>query len=243
MVTKPPTSRFLPFYPLLFAILLIVSLPALVFALEGKVVNVADGDTITILTADKQQIKIRLYGIDCPENGQAFGNVAKKFTAKMVAGKHVSVTPYDTDRYGRTVGVVTVNGKNVNESIIAAGYGWQYRKYCKESFCNQWLTIEQMARSSGIGLWVDKKPLPPWEHRRGGATSTKQTGVSAQAPGAYHGNVRSMVFHGPNCKHYNCKNCVKQFESREAAIRAGYRPCGNCKPQSKMYGQSSGSEP
>ncbi len=211
-------------------ILFIFFLPAAALSLDGKVVRVADGDTITILTAAKQQVKIRLYGIDCPEDGQEFGNVAKKFTAKMVAGKHVNVIPYDTDRYGRTVGVVTVNGKNVNESIIAAGYGWQYRKYCKESFCDKWLTIEQMARSSGIGLWTEKKPLPPWEYRRGGVNRTKQTAVSIPSTGAYHGNVRSMVFHGSNCKHYNCKNCVKRFDTREAAIRAGYRPCGNCRP-------------
>ena len=212
-------------------ILLIIFWPTHTSALDGKVVDVADGDTITILTADKQQVKVRLYGIDCPEGGQAFGNVAKKYTAKMTAGKHVNVTPYDVDRYGRTVGVVTVNGNNVNESLIAAGLAWQFRKYCKQTFCDNWITIEQLAKSTGIGLWADKSPLPPWEYRQGTSNTRQQSAErNVIKTGRYHGNVRSMVFHGPNCKDYNCKNCVKPFDTREAAIRAGYRPCGQCKP-------------
>lgn len=212
-------------------IIIFAFLPGYVLAFEGKVVNVADGDTITVLTSDHQQIKVRLYGIDCPEGGQSFGNIAKKYTAKLTAGKHARVTPYDTDRYGRTVGVVTVNGKNVNESLIAAGLAWQFRKYCKEIFCEDWLTIEQLAKSTGIGLWADKAPVPPWEYRRGPSSTNNQfEEKKVTGSGRYHGNVRSLVFHGPNCKDYNCKNCVQPFATRETAIKAGYRPCGQCKP-------------
>ena len=113
--------------------------PGLCQILSGKVVSVADDDTITILTQGKRQIKIRLYGIDTPENGQAFGNKAKQFTSSLVYGKKVKITVYDTDKYGRTVGVVLVNGVNVNEKIIRAGYAFQYRKYCKEWFCFGWI--------------------------------------------------------------------------------------------------------
>ena len=82
----------------------------------------------------KKQEKIRLYGIDTPENGQAYGNKGKKFTAHLVAGKNVSIKIYGTDRYNRLVGVVFINETNVNEEIIRNGYAWQYRKYCKVSF-------------------------------------------------------------------------------------------------------------
>ncbi len=94
--------------------------------ITGKVVSVADGDTITILTSQNKKVKIRLYGIDTPENGQAYGNKAKKFTASLTAGKEVSVKVYDTDRYGRSVSVISVGGTNVNEEIVRNGYGWQY---------------------------------------------------------------------------------------------------------------------
>ena len=93
---------------LLFCLLiLLINLPCLSWAWSGKVVGVADGDTITVLR-DKEQVRIRFYGIDCPEGGQAFGKKAKQFTSDMVFGKEVEVEPVDMDRYGRTVGLVTV---------------------------------------------------------------------------------------------------------------------------------------
>ena len=194
--------------------------------LNGKVVSVADGDTITILTPQKQQVKIRLYGIDTPESGQAFGKKAKQLTSSLVYGEQVQVIAYDKDRYGRTVGVVLVDGINVNEEIIRAGYAWQYRKYCKERFCSNWLSLEKHARQSRIGLWQDYNPIPPWEWRKGSrdAVSSK----TALTEGKYHGNVKSHVFHAPGCRHYNCKNCVQGFDSINEAIGAGYRPHKQC---------------
>jgi len=80
------------------------------FATEitGKVVAIADGDTITVLQ-NKTQYKIRLYGIDTPEKAQDFGRRAKQFTSDLVYGKHVKVVQEDIDRYGRIVGMVYVN--------------------------------------------------------------------------------------------------------------------------------------
>jgi micrococcal nuclease len=136
--------------------------PSLCHTLTGKVISVADGDTITILDSGKRQHKIRLYGIDCPESRQAFGKAAKKLTSRLTYKKTATVTEYDTDRYGRTVGVVQVGGVNVNEEIIRAGYAWQYRKYCKASFCDDWLKVEGKARNAKAGLWGDSEAVPPW---------------------------------------------------------------------------------
>lgn len=207
---------------------LFFALPAISQTITGKVVGISDGDTITILDAGKKQHKIRLYGIDCPESGQAFGQAAKKHTAALVARKTVIVESFDTDKYGRTVGVVMVDGNNVNQDLIAAGYAWQYRKYCKESFCSDWLQAEERARSARAGLWSDPDPVPPWDWRKGTRTGTP--GKVDVSPGAYNGNVKSHVFHQPSCRDFNCKNCVETFQSREDAIANGYRPCGRCKP-------------
>ena len=215
----------------LFIILLIV--PSLSFALTGKVISIADGDTITILDSSKKQHKIRLYGIDCPEKGQPFGKAAKKHTAKLTARKMATVTEYDTDRYGRTVGVVQVDGVNVNENLIKAGLAWQYKKYCRAAFCKDWLQKEKEAAISQVGLWRDSDPVPPWQWRKGARNSSysKNTTVRyAATSDGYHANVKSHVFHGPGCKHYNCKNCTQSFSGRSAALKAGYRPCGRCKP-------------
>jgi micrococcal nuclease len=192
--------------------------------ITGKVVGVADGDTITVLQ-DHTQYKIRLYGIDTPEKGQDFGARAKKFVSEMVFGKQVQVIQKDLDRYGRVVGLVLSGNFCVNEEIIRAGLGWVYHQYCKDSVCSQWKGLEQQARQSKIGLWSHPDPIPPWDYRRGDRGGTK-----AVLGGKYHGNTSSQVFHKKGCKHFNCKNCTQVFESREAAIKAGYRPCGGCRP-------------
>lgn len=100
---------------------------------QGKVVGVADGDTITVMH-DGRGEKIRLYGVDCPEKNQNFGMKAKQFTSGMVFGKMVDVEPVVTDRYGRTVGLVKIDGKYLSEEIIKAGLGWVYTRYCYISF-------------------------------------------------------------------------------------------------------------
>jgi len=213
--------------------LFLTSTPVTAQNLWGKVVSIADGDTVTILDSDKRQHKIRLYGIDTPEKGQAFGKAAKKYTSRLVARKNVQVISYDTDRYGRTVGVVLVDGKNVNQNLIGAGLAWQYRKYCKASFCDDWLQLEKKAKTSKVGLWTEANPVQPWEWRkvaRNSSYSKSVNGIYAPTAGNYHGNIKSHVFHSPRCRHYNCKNCTKVFNSRENAVTAGYRPCGQCKP-------------
>lgn len=85
-------------------VLLLVTSTASSQVVTGKVVSIADGDTITILDSSKTQCKIRLYGIGTPEKGQAFGNAATKYTSSLTAGKNAEVIPYDIDKYDRTVG-------------------------------------------------------------------------------------------------------------------------------------------
>ena len=212
---------------ILFSFIIFLFLPGISYAqppIQGKIVSVADGDTITVLENSKQY-KIRLYGIDTPEKSQDFGQKAKQFTSDMVFKQHVKVVVYDIDRYGRTVGTVYIGQKCLNEELIRNGFAWVYRKYCSESFCNDWLQLEQEAREKKLGLWIYDNPIPPWNFRRGEPNKIKD-----KITGAYHGNVSSHVFHAPWCKHFNCKSCTKVFQDRELAINAGYKPCGICKP-------------
>jgi len=216
----------------LFSILLTLSTISHAAAITGKVVGIADGDTITVLDNTHTQHKIRLWGIDCPEGHQDFGNKAKKFTSSMVFGKTVAVIPEDTDRYGRTVGTVKVDGKTLNEELIKAGFAWVYGQYCKQPVCEQWKRYEDAARRGKVGLWAQPNQTPPWEFRkaeRGGAPVEQKQAVQ-QAGGVYHGNTTSMVFHQLCCGACNCKNCTENFNTREEALAAGYRPCGTCKP-------------
>jgi endonuclease YncB( thermonuclease family) len=100
-------------------------------SLQGKVIAIADGDTLAVLV-DRTQHRIRLHGIDSPEKGQAFGNKARQALAGMVFGKPVQVRVTDKDRYGRLVGVVTIGDQSVNHALVAAGWAWWYRKYAPD---------------------------------------------------------------------------------------------------------------
>lgn len=145
----------------------------------GKVVAVADGDTITVLR-DKEQVKIRLAGIDAPEKKQAFGNVAKQRMSDMVFGKEVRVDDRKKDKYGRTIGRVWVASAECQASdcpkaldagmaLLTMGLAWHYKKYEKEQFeeeRGQYSFAEIEARGRKAGLWSDVEPVPPWEWRR-----------------------------------------------------------------------------
>ena len=91
--------------------------------ITGKVTYVSDGDTIHLQTS-AEKYKIRFYGIDTPEKTQSYGLEAKDFTQSRIAGKTVDVDIKDTDRYGRKVGIVYYDGKNLNLEIVKNGYAW-----------------------------------------------------------------------------------------------------------------------
>ena len=136
-------------------------------AWKGKVVKIADGDTITVLTEDKEQVRVRLYGVDSPESKQEFGTKAKDFTAKFCFGKTVDINTIDKDRYGRHVGKVIVDGTELNTNLVQNGFAWVYSQYCKDFlYCAKLQALELQARSSGTGLWADKNPTPPWNFRK-----------------------------------------------------------------------------
>jgi endonuclease YncB( thermonuclease family) len=137
--------------------------------LSGRVVGVADGDTITVLDATNTQFKIRLSGIDAPEKKQAFGQVSKKSLSDMVYGKQVNVEYEKQDRYGRTVGKVLVNGVDANLEQVKQGLAWFYRKYQNELILDDrlnYLHAEEAAHAAKAGLWVDTEPLAPWDYRK-----------------------------------------------------------------------------
>jgi endonuclease YncB( thermonuclease family) len=130
----------------------------------GRVVGVSDGDTITVWH-DGNGERIRLNGIDCPEQGQPFGKQAKQFTSTRVFGATVTVQKKERDRYGRTVAdVILPDGRYLNRDLVTAGLAWWYRKYAPgDTDLEQ---LEQEAREAKQGLWADPDPIPPWEWRK-----------------------------------------------------------------------------
>ncbi len=137
------------------------------FAVENpsasKVIRVADGDTFTFLHADNTQEKIRLYGIDAPEQGQDFGTAAKKALSDLVFGKKVRIESKGKDKYRRTLAIVyTPDGKCVNEELLKRGMAWHFKRFDKNP---AWAAMEAKARSSRVGLWSKEGAVAPSLYR------------------------------------------------------------------------------
>jgi len=133
------------------------------------VTKVVDGDTIVVMHPGKS-VKVRLFGIDTPESTQWYGQNAKQFVSSQVLGKVVSVEALDVDRYGRTVGIVSVGDLVLNRLLVEHGYAWVYGRYCKKPFCSEWKRLEKRARREKRGLWKNPSAIPPWEYRRSKGT-------------------------------------------------------------------------
>jgi micrococcal nuclease len=131
--------------------------------LHLRVVGVHDGDTLTGLDDAKTQHKVRLDAIDAPELGQPFGQASKKALSEKVFGKDVAVIAKTTDRYGRTVGHVLIDGRDVNLEMLEEGMAWHYKKYDKNKRLGE---AEESARAARKGLWQDRDPVPPWDWRK-----------------------------------------------------------------------------
>ena len=146
------------------AALLLTTAPAFAGPITARVVGVHDGDTITVLTPEKRQIKIRFAEIDAPELSQPYGKTAKQLLSRMVFGKEVSITPVTTDRYRRIVARVFQGNRDINLAMVQSGAAWAYRKYLTDPAL---LEAEARARNARTGLWAlqPDQIMPPWTWR------------------------------------------------------------------------------
>lgn len=172
----------------LFAALFILALllPSYGFAesYQGRVVGVHDGDTFTLLAEGNRQIKIRLAEIDTPESAQPYGNRAKQELSALIFGKAVTVDVVDLDRYGRTVGRVSVDRIDINAEMVRRGAAWVYRKYVKDQTLFQ---VEAQAKQEKRGLWnlPESERVPPWEWRHPKTSNTATTETPGPSVGGF----------------------------------------------------------
>lgn len=173
--------RFKFIYPVFLALFLFIYTGSLSATenLEGRVVGVHDGDTVTLLMAGNQQVKIRLAQIDAPESDQAFGQRSKQSLSDMVFNKNIQVEKETIDKYGRTVGTIFVAGLDINREQIKRGTAWVYRKYLHDQSL---LQVEAEARQAKVGLWSDPIQMPPWEYRHGGKSASITKNLPSSAP-------------------------------------------------------------
>lgn len=168
----PATGRSLLFGGALRAVLALALAiaPIVSTAAEvlGRVVGVLDGDTVDLVTADKQQVRVRLSGIDAPEKAQPFSQVSKRALSDLVFDRNVVVVGDKTDRYGRFVGKILVAGADANLQLVAAGLAWHFKRYEHEQPAADrvaYARAEAQARAKSLGLWSQPNRVAPWDYR------------------------------------------------------------------------------
>lgn len=136
--------------------------------------RVVDGDTL-IVAKGWSQTMIRLDSIDCPEDGQHWGDIAAFGLIKLVGGRRVVLEEHGLDSYGRTLATIYVrhaNGEewlNVNERMVTIGHAWVMRRFYdhlpkdRQAKLNR---LEAWAKSKKVGLWSTENPIPPWQWRK-----------------------------------------------------------------------------
>lgn len=198
---------------LLFAIFFpIVACSRSVPSFRGKVVGVSDGDTIKVLS-NREEVTVRLEGIDAPEARQSFGNQSKQALSHLVFGREVTVLYTTEDRAGRNIGTVFLNGTDINAKMIEDGWAWHYKDFGENA---RFASLERKAQSAKRGLWADSNPLPPWEYR---ARQKRERGEPATR---FWLNLTSNIRHNENCEHFRKGKIGRMCTPNEG------RACGLC---------------
>lgn len=155
-------------YPIVIFILFFLINPCPSFSWQGEVISVYDGDSLQIRNIKGEIVKIRVYGVDCPEIGQPYGDEARLMTEKVLLGRTVDVvTAQKSKSYGREVsGLLLMDDMIVLQDVlVSAGLAWVDERFCKLPVCELWKLHQRDAISNRRGLWAEKNPIPPWTWR------------------------------------------------------------------------------
>jgi endonuclease YncB( thermonuclease family) len=129
----------------------------------GRIVRVAEGDTLTVFGNEDLRYDVRLIGADAPNSGQAFSPQAKENLAKKVMGKFVDIEIVDRDQFGRNLGRVYLSKRFINLEQVRDGFAWRDPQFDKK---REFVAAERDARAHRRGLWADRHPVAPWEYLR-----------------------------------------------------------------------------
>lgn len=157
---------------LLLAPLLAASCAASAETIEGKVIGIADGDSLTIVDKNAKRLRVRLAGIDAPERKQPFGNEARKSLVEICMRKPAALETIETDTHKRLVAKVSCAGTDAATEQVRRGMAWV--RAGSNLPTSGLPEMEANARLRGIGLWAGKKPEPPWEWRKRHAAVEKK---------------------------------------------------------------------
>jgi endonuclease YncB( thermonuclease family) len=213
---------------------------------DARVIRVADGDSVeAIPSGQSRPVRMRLQGIDSPEQGEVFSRPAADFLRTRVLQQMVRVRGREVDRYGRLVVRLIRGGVDMSVELVRAGLACHAYAY-DAALAHE----EAQARAGGHGFWaagarkpacvrrtafsartVSGKPISPGQPANAGRAGSSSTAPGAPGSGnqqARRGNVSSKLYHAPWCPNYNCRNCTRLFASEAEARLAGFTPSRDC---------------
>lgn len=216
---------------------------------EATVTRIGDGDTLDAVPAgESQPVRIRLEGVDAPEQGEPFARDATALLRALVFDQRVRIRGRNVDRYGRLIARITHDGADASVQLVRAGLACHAYAY-DAALARE----EAQARTAGAGFWAPGAPQPacvtatafsrrdtaleadPRRAPAAGSTPAATTRAAVPAPApprttviSFRGNVESRVYHAPSCRNYTCRNCTQVFASEAEAQAAGFRPAGDC---------------
>lgn len=153
--------------------------------IRGTVVGITDGDTLTLLIGEQQQMKLRLSAVDAPESRQPFGKRAKEKLSDLAFNKVCSAVLVGAT-YDREAADVVCEGRDLALEMVQNGHAWVDTDYLKSAPQRQSALIRAMRLSQDgrLGLWTDKDtaipPVPPWEWRAKEAYEASQRKTQRQ---------------------------------------------------------------
>ena len=204
------------------------------------VLRVVDGDTIVVRLKGKTE-KVRLLNVDTPESvhpdrrrNTAMGKAASDYTRSRLSGKPVCLEfeKKKRGRFGRLLAYVILDKENFNIELVRQGWSPYDTQYGKSPrYHRQFLAAQKKARAAARQIWAgNESPVKLTMRRMNTSGSPMAAAAENLDPGPFRANTQSRVFHGPGCRWFHCKHCTRIFPSRDAAIAAGFRPCGRCRP-------------
>jgi len=128
---------------------------------NGSMIRIIDGDTFVFQTLEGS-LTVRLYGTDSPERDQPYSKESADFLSNYLH-KEATLTRKGTDRYGRTLGILFIEGQDINLLSIKGGFAWHFKRYSSDQ---QYADAEVFARENKLGLWASENPTPPWSWRQ-----------------------------------------------------------------------------
>ncbi len=157
---------------------------------SARVIAVMDGDTVMVLRGS-QKIKVRLAEIDAPEKAQTFGKQSRESLLEMVGKKQVQIDSQAVDQYGRTVGSISVDGRNVNQEQVKRGMAWEYSHFHSDK---TYIALQNEAQQSRRGLWSQSSPTPPWQWRKQHPSTLPVTNLNTS-----RGLIAPVMAYGEEC--------------------------------------------